>query len=82
MKLDKATIEYRALYQGTLKIFKSRKITQTSDSYAQLHQAREIDEEILKADPNDNDALIDRGELQIRAGDLVSRGLAPNRRQE
>ncbi|MGA9903324.1 MAG: tetratricopeptide repeat protein, partial [Terriglobales bacterium] len=35
----------------------------------QVQDATKLDDEILKDNPNDTEALIDRGELQIRAGD-------------
>ena len=51
------------------------KTIQVKENYAelliltnQLPQARELDDELLKKNPNDPDALIDRGQLQIRAG--------------
>ena len=71
--LDKATVEYRTLHQ------QHPKDLQVKENYIELliltnqpQQARELDEDILKAYPNDNEALIYRGQLQTRAGEANS----------
>lgn len=68
--LEKATTEYRSLYENHPKDLQVKK------NYADLllhtnrfDDARKIDAEILKADPNDSDGLIYRGQLQLRDGD-------------
>ena len=68
--LGKATAEYGALYQEHPKDLDVKK------GYVQLlilnhgyDQARKLNDEILKASPNDNDALLYRGQLEVQAGD-------------
>jgi len=68
--LDNAAAEYGALYQ------QHPKDLQVKKNYIELlilknrvQEARKLDDEVLKADPDDNEALIYRGQLQIRAGD-------------
>jgi tetratricopeptide (TPR) repeat protein len=67
--LGKATAEYGALY------WQHPKDLDVKKNYVQLlilnhsyDQARKLDEEILKASPNDNDALLYRGQLEVQAG--------------
>ena len=69
--LDKAIAEYGALYQEHPKDLDVKK------NYVQLlilknryEEARKLDDEILSANPNDNEALLYRGRLEILAGDL------------
>jgi tetratricopeptide (TPR) repeat protein len=68
--LDKAIAEYGVLYQ------QHPKDLQVKKNYIELlilnnrvQEARQLNEEILKGNPNDTEALIYRGQLQIRAGD-------------
>jgi len=68
--LDKALAEYGSLYK------EHPKDLQVKKNYIELlilkshvAEARVLDEEILKSSPNDNEALIYRGQLQLRSGD-------------
>ena len=68
--LDNAITEYGALYQ------EHPKDLQVKKNYIELlilnnrvQEARQLDEEILKGNPNDDEALIYRGQLQIQRGD-------------
>jgi tetratricopeptide (TPR) repeat protein len=69
--LDKATAEYGALYQEHPKDMEVRK------NYIQLliqtnrfTEARRLDDEILKTDPNDDDALVYQSQMKISDGDV------------
>ena len=69
-ELDKATAEYKDLYESHPKDLQVKK------NYADLllhtsrfNDAERIDAEVLRADPNDSDGLIFRGELQLHEGD-------------
>ena len=69
--LDKATAEYAALYQ------EHPKDIQVKKNYIQLliqknrfDEARKLNDELLKASPNDNEALVYRGQMQISGGNL------------
>ncbi|MGA7299193.1 MAG: tetratricopeptide repeat protein, partial [Candidatus Sulfotelmatobacter sp.] len=68
--LDNAVAEYASLYQ------EHPKDLQVKKNYIELlilkdrdPEAAKLNDEILKSNPNDNEALIDRGELQLHAGD-------------
>jgi tetratricopeptide (TPR) repeat protein len=68
--LNQAATEYRTLNQEHPKDLQVKKTyTEILIHTGRLDEARNLCEEILKADPNDNDALIDRAQLQIRAGE-------------
>ncbi len=67
--VDKATAEYAALYQ------QHPKDTQLKKNYiqllilkGQLDEARKLNDEILKGNAEDEEALIFRGQIQIRDG--------------
>jgi len=69
--LDKAVAEYAALISEHPKDLVVKK------NYVQLlilknryAEARNLNEEILQASPNDGEALLYRGELQVQAGDV------------
>ena len=69
-ELEKATAEYKNLYEN------HHKDLQVKKNYADLllhtnrfHDASKINDEILRADPNDSDGLIYQGELQVHDGD-------------
>ncbi len=68
--LSKATAEYAALYQEHPKDIQVKKnyiqILIRNKSY---DEARKLNDEILKASPQDSDARLYRGELEIAAGD-------------
>ena len=68
--MDKALTEYGTLYR------EHPKDLQVKKNYIELlilknhfQEARKLDDEVLQADPSDNEALVYRGQLQIRAGD-------------
>ncbi len=67
--MDKATAEYAALYQ------EHPKDVQVKKNYIQLliqknrfDEARKLTDEILKASPDDSDALLYGAQLQVAAG--------------
>ena len=69
--LDKAVAEYEAVYKD------HPKDIQTKKNYIQLlilknrlDEARKLDDEILKANAADNDALIYKGQIKMRDGNL------------
>jgi Flp pilus assembly protein TadD len=71
--LDNALSEYADLYK------EHPKDIQVKKNYIELlilkdedPEARQLDDEILKSDPNDNEGLIYRGQLQLRGGDAKS----------
>ena len=67
--LGKATKEYRSLYQEYPKDLQVKKnFTDLLIHTNQPQEARKVDDEILQADPNDNDGLIFRGQLQLGDG--------------
>jgi len=68
-QLDKATTEYAALYQDHPKDLVVKK------NYIQLlilknrfDDARKLNDEVLKAKPDDSDAQVYKGEIEIRGG--------------
>jgi tetratricopeptide (TPR) repeat protein len=69
--LDKATVEYGSLYSD------HPKDPQVKKNYVQLlilknrlDEATKLNNEILKANPREADALVYRGQIQIRQGDV------------
>src|SRR5256712_84790 len=67
--LDRATAEYGSLYQDHPKDLLVKK------NYVQLlllknrfDEARKLNDEVLKVNPNDSEALVYRGQIQIRDG--------------
>jgi tetratricopeptide (TPR) repeat protein len=69
--LDRATAEYAALYQQHPEDLKLKKnyielLIQTKHS----PEARKFVDEILKANPNDDDALVYQAQMQISDGDV------------
>ncbi len=72
-ELDKATREYRALYEAHPKdLLVKKNFADLLIHTRQFQDAGTVNDEILKADPNDSDGLIFRGELQLEAGDTSS----------
>ena len=64
--LGKATAEYAALYQEHPKDIQVKKnYIQILIQNKRYDEARKLNDEILKASPQDNDALLYRGELEI-----------------
>ena len=69
--LDKALTEYEALYHGHPKDLQVKKnYIQILILKARLDQARALNDEVLKSNPNDSDALLYRGQMQIRQGQV------------
>jgi tetratricopeptide (TPR) repeat protein len=69
-ELDKATREYRALYEAHPKdLLVKKNFADLLIHTKQFQEAGIVDDEILKADPGDSDGLIFRGELQVEAED-------------
>ncbi len=67
--LDKATAEYAALYQEHPKDIQVKKnYTQLLIQKNRFDEARKLNDELLQASPNDNEALVYRGQLQISSG--------------
>jgi tetratricopeptide (TPR) repeat protein len=69
--VDKATAEYGALYQEHPKDLQVKKnyiplLIQTK----RFAEARRLDDEILKTNPNDDDALVYQSQMQISDGDV------------
>jgi tetratricopeptide (TPR) repeat protein len=69
--LDKAVAEYHALY------LERPKDMQVKEKYVELliqtkryDEARSLDDEMLKANPKDDNALVYRSQMQITSGDL------------
>lgn len=70
--LDKATAEYASLNTGHPKDVQVRKnYVQLLILKNQLDEANKLNEELLKANPRDSDALIYRGQIQIRRNDAA-----------
>ncbi len=68
--LDKATAEYAALYQEHPKDIQVKKnYTQILIEKNRYDEARKLNDEVLKANPGDNEALLYRAHLLIVAGD-------------
>jgi tetratricopeptide (TPR) repeat protein len=69
--LDRAVAEYAALYQEHLKDTTiKKKYIQLLIQTKHYDEANKIDAEILKATPNDSDALIYRSQVQISEGNV------------
>src|SRR5208282_1269755 len=69
-ELDKATAEYSSLYSehpGDVQVKKN--YVQLLILKNRLQEATQLNNEVLKATPNDTDALVYRGEIQLRQGD-------------
>lgn len=72
-ELDKATREYRALYEEHPKdLLVKKNFADLLIHTKQFEEAGIVDDEILKVDPGDSDGLIFRGELQVEAGETSS----------
>lgn len=70
-ELDKATREYRTLYEGHPQDLQVKKnFADLLIHTNQFDEAKTVDDEILKADPNDNEGLIFKGQLQTQSGDV------------
>jgi tetratricopeptide (TPR) repeat protein len=70
---DGALAEYKTLYRehpGDLQVQKN--YLQLLIIKDQLDEAKKLDSLILKANPGDVDALIDRGEMEFRLGDFAA----------
>jgi len=70
-QVDKATAEYATLYQQHPKDLQLKKnyielLIQTK----RFPEARTLNDEILKANPNDEDALVYQAQMQISSGDV------------
>jgi len=71
--MGKATAEYATLYQEHPKDIQVQKnYTQILILNKRYDEARKLNNEILKVSPQDTDALLYRGELEIAAGDASS----------
>jgi cellulose synthase operon protein C len=69
-QLDKATTEYTSLYHDHPKDLQVKKnYIQLLILKNRLDEAAQLDNEILKANPKDVDALVYKGEVQIRRND-------------
>jgi tetratricopeptide (TPR) repeat protein len=69
-QLDKATTEYTSLYHDHPKDLQVKKnYIQLLILKNRLEEATQLDNEILKANPKDVDALVYKGEVQIRRND-------------
>jgi tetratricopeptide (TPR) repeat protein len=67
--LDKAVDEYASLYKEHSKDVQVKKnYIQLLILKSRLDEASRLNDEVLKANPGDNDGLIYRGQLQIRQG--------------
>ncbi len=67
--LDKATAEYSSIYQNHPKdVVAKRNYIQLLILKNRLDEARKLNDELLKANSNDVEALIYRGQIQIRDG--------------
>jgi tetratricopeptide (TPR) repeat protein len=70
--LDKAVAEYQALYMEQPKDLQiKKKYIQLLIQTKRYDEARNLDDEILKTNPNDDDALVYRSEMQISSGDVA-----------
>lgn len=70
--LEKAGTEYRTLYNDHPKDLQVKKnFTDILIHTKQFDEAEKVNKEILKADPNDTDGLIYRGQLQLQEGDTT-----------
>lgn len=68
--LDKSVAEFHALYQERPKdLSVKKKYIQLLIQTKHYDEARSLDDEILKANPKDDDALVYRSQMQISSGD-------------
>ena len=68
-QLDKATAEYAALYQDHAKDMVVKKnYIQLLILKDRLDDARKLNDEVVKAKPDDLDAQVYKGEIEIRSG--------------
>lgn len=68
---DKAIAEYAALYQERPNdTVVKKKYIQLLIQTRRYDQAQKLNDEILQLNPGDNDALVDRSEIQISEGDI------------
>ncbi|MGA9671305.1 MAG: tetratricopeptide repeat protein [Terracidiphilus sp.] len=71
--IDSAVAEYHALYQERPKDLQvKKKYIQLLIQAKRFDEARNLDDEILKTTPNDDDALVYRSQMQISSGDLAN----------
>jgi tetratricopeptide (TPR) repeat protein len=69
-ELDKATAEYGALYHDHPKDLQVKKnYIQLLILKSRIDEATKLDDEILKGNPHEADALVFRGEIQLHNGD-------------
>jgi cellulose synthase operon protein C len=69
--LDKALTEYSSLYRQHSHDFQVKKnYTELLIVENRIAEARKLDDEILNANPRDNDGLVYRGQIQIRDGQV------------
>jgi tetratricopeptide (TPR) repeat protein len=69
--LDKAVAEYESLFKDHSKDVQTKKnFIQLLILKNRLDQARKLNDEILKTNPQDNEALIYRGQIKMRDGQL------------
>jgi tetratricopeptide (TPR) repeat protein len=70
--LDKATTEYASLYRDHPKDMKvKRNYVQLLILKGRMGEAAKLDEELLKSNPHDTDALIYRGQIKLRENDTT-----------
>ena len=68
-QLDKATAEYAALYQDHAKdIVVKKNYIQLLILKDRLDDARKLNDEVVKAKPDDADAQVYKGEIELRSG--------------
>lgn len=66
--LDQAVVEYSNLYRQHPKDMQVKKnYIQVLILKNQMEEARRLNDEVLKANPNDSDGLLYRGQMQLRA---------------
>ena len=70
--VDKATAEYASLYSDHPKdILVKRNYVQLLILKNRLQEAKKLNDELLKANPHDSDALIYRAQIQLRENDAA-----------
>lgn len=70
---DKAVAEYRSLYlDHPNDVLIKKKFIQLLIQTKRYDEAHQLDEEILKTNPSDNEALLYRSQMQISEGDVNS----------
>src|SRR5579863_2760156 len=71
-ELDKATEEYGSLYESHPKDLQVKKnYVQLLILKSRMDEATKLNNEILKANPHEADALVYRGQIQLRQGDAA-----------